>query len=108
MATLKGIDTVTRAIYETRDIEIAKPETVNAVIKRYIGMAVDLRSLSIHQRNQILAMMVRERCIQEGFMSAWSCLVEAAPNMGLQSRLVQDVRMYAIISIVDFSNFVNL
>jgi hypothetical protein len=30
-------------------------------------------------------------CIQDGFMAAWSFLVNAAPNMGLHSRLVEDI-----------------
>ena len=35
--------------------------------------------------------MVRDKCAKEGFISAWTCLAETAPKLGLPQRLVKDV-----------------
>lgn len=91
----KGIDTITRAISEINDTDIGDLEAVAVALKTYMGIVLDLKALNIQQRNQILATIVRERCINDGFMSAWSCFVGMAPGVGLQSRLVQDVGIAA-------------
>ncbi|KUJ12977.1 uncharacterized protein LY89DRAFT_785515 [Mollisia scopiformis] len=89
----KGLDTITRAIYETQDIEIGNQDTVAAAIKKYKGTSINLNGLSIQGRNQHLATLVHEQSITTGFISGWKCLVEAAPNMGLHPKVVEHVRI---------------
>lgn len=89
----RGLDTVTGVIYETEDVDIGKVELLGPALSKYTGTAVDLSALSIAQRNRLLATMVRQRCVEDGFLSGWACLVEAAPNMGLDPNLVKDVRI---------------
>ncbi|CZR59339.1 uncharacterized protein PAC_09231 [Phialocephala subalpina] len=91
----RGLDTVTRAIHETTDAEIADQETVAAAILANKGAAINIETLPVEKRNQLLARLVREKCIEDGFISAWSFLVDAAPNMGLPSSLVKDVSIAA-------------
>jgi hypothetical protein len=90
-----GIDTVTLAIYGTQDVEIGDSVSVNAAIQRNVSRALDVEALTIKQQNQLLANVIRLRCAKDGFMSAWACLVEAAPNIGLHLRLVEDVQIAA-------------
>lgn len=109
----RGLDVVTRAIHETEEVELAQHEALDAATKKCerfkqpkltsvslemkltrdldLRKEFDLKTLSIHERNQLLATLARERCIEKGFLAAWSCLVEVAPNMGMDPRLVEDV-----------------
>jgi hypothetical protein len=93
----RGLDTVTRTIHETSDLSLGDPETVSAAVRKYMAIDLDVGILSNQQQNQLLATMVRRKCAKDGFMPAWICLVEAAPNMGLPLRLVKDVQIAAYV-----------
>ncbi|TVY67416.1 hypothetical protein LSUE1_G006581 [Lachnellula suecica] len=86
----RGLDVVTRAIHGAEEIELAQHEALDAAVEKYLKTEFSSKALSVHERNQLLATLVRGRCIEEGFLAAWSCLVEVAPNMGMDPRLVED------------------
>lgn len=88
----KGLRIVTKAIYES-DVEIAAPETIAAAFKAYTGHDINLDVLSIRDRNICLAALVRDACTTGGWIAGWNCLVQAAPNVGLHPRLVEDVTL---------------
>lgn len=91
----QGLDKITRTIHATGNSVIGDPETVAAAMTKYMAISLEVKKLSTTQQNQLFATMIRQRCIEDGFVSGWICLAEAAPNMGLPLRLVQDVQIAA-------------
>ena len=88
----KGLGIVTHAIYHS-DLEIAEPKTIAAAFKAYTGQDIDLCILSIQERNIRLAALVCDACTSGGWVTGWNCLVQAAPNIGLHPRIVEDVNL---------------
>lgn len=91
----RGLDTATRAIYCESQVAIGNPERIGATIHKHTRVQLDLSNLTILEGNRALAQFVREKCVCEGFVSAWKALVEAAPQFGLGVSLVEDVGIAA-------------
>ena len=92
----KGLDILTRAIFDS-DADITEGETLAATFKAHTGQELHLSGLDNRERNQRLAALIRDVWASHGWLQGYVILVEATPNAGLHSRMVDDVRQASVV-----------
>ena len=88
----KGLQTIVDAIEALKDIQITDAATASLAIKNHTGATIDHGTLPVEQQNQILATIIREHALQNGYISGWELLVDATPTI-IHPRLMKDVRV---------------
>ncbi|RAH84374.1 hypothetical protein BO86DRAFT_240816 [Aspergillus japonicus CBS 114.51] len=87
----KGLDVLTRAFHAS-DMELCQSKTLDTAIQKYSGGIVDTSDFETADRNKCLSALIRYVWSVFGWMEAYCCLAEAAPEMGMTPRLMADVK----------------
>lgn len=88
----KGLDVLTKTIYRATE-QIAEPRLIDAAYRDYTGQDIRPSALDVKNRNRVLAALVRDVWVTQGWMAAYELLWNMIPEVASHPRLLEDMKI---------------
>lgn len=88
----KGLDVLTRTISCATE-NIAEPRHIAAAYKQHTRRDIQPSALDIKSRNKVLAALVREIWVTQGWIQAYELLWNIIPEVATHPRLLEDMKI---------------